>query len=47
MAQQETAATLVTVVNTGQTFRCPPGELILDAGLAAGIGLPHNCRGGA
>jgi CDP-4-dehydro-6-deoxyglucose reductase, E3 len=47
MAQQGTAATLVTVVNTGQTFRCPPGELILDAGLEAGIGLPHNCRGGA
>jgi CDP-4-dehydro-6-deoxyglucose reductase len=47
MAQQETAATQVTVVSTGQTFRCPPGELILDAGLEAGIGLPHNCRGGA
>ena len=47
MAQQETAATLVTVVNTGQTFCCPPDELILDAGLEAGIGLPHNCRGGA
>ena len=37
----------VTVANTGQTLRCPPGELVLDAGLAAGIGLPHNCRGGA
>ena len=44
---QETATTLVTVVSTGQTFRCPRGELILDAGLEAGIGLPHNCRGGA
>jgi CDP-4-dehydro-6-deoxyglucose reductase len=41
------AATLVTVANTGQTFSCPDGELILDAGLEAGIGLPHNCRGGA
>jgi CDP-4-dehydro-6-deoxyglucose reductase len=47
MAQQETAATLVTVLGTGQTFRCPRDELILDAGLEAGIGLPHNCRGGA
>jgi NAD(P)H-flavin reductase/ferredoxin len=47
MAQQETAATLVTVLDTGQTFRCPLDELILDAGLEAGIGLPHNCRGGA
>jgi CDP-4-dehydro-6-deoxyglucose reductase len=47
MAQQETAATLVTVLDSGQTFRCPRGELILDAGLEAGIGLPHNCRGGA
>ena len=41
------AATEVTVANTGQTFSCPEGELILDAGLEAGIGLPHNCRGGA
>jgi ferredoxin-NADP reductase/ferredoxin len=40
-------ATRVTVANTGQTFTCPAGELILDAGLEAGIGLPHNCRGGA
>ena len=47
MAQQGTVTTLVTVVSTGQTFACPPGELILDAGLEAGIGLPHNCRGGA
>jgi CDP-4-dehydro-6-deoxyglucose reductase len=47
MAQQEAAATLVTVLDTGQTFRCPRDELVLDAGLAAGIGLPHNCRGGA
>jgi CDP-4-dehydro-6-deoxyglucose reductase len=47
MAQQETVATLVTVLDTGQTFRCPRDELILDAGLEAGIGLPHNCRGGA
>ena len=37
----------VTVANSGQSFECPPDELILDAGLAAGIGLPHNCRGGA
>lgn len=37
----------VTVANSGQTFNCPRAELILDAGLEAGIGLPHNCRGGA
>ncbi len=37
----------VTVANTGQSFTCPEGELILDAGLGAGLGLPHNCRGGA
>jgi CDP-4-dehydro-6-deoxyglucose reductase, E3 len=41
------AATEVTVADTGQTFTCAQGELILDAGLEAGIGLPHNCRGGA
>jgi CDP-4-dehydro-6-deoxyglucose reductase, E3 len=37
----------VTVANTGQSFECAADELILDAGLAGGIGLPHNCRGGA
>jgi CDP-4-dehydro-6-deoxyglucose reductase len=37
----------VTVANTGQCFECRAGELILDAGLAAGLPLPHNCRGGA
>jgi len=47
MAQHRIGATRVTVANTGQTFACPAGELILDAGLEAGIGLPHNCRGGA
>jgi CDP-4-dehydro-6-deoxyglucose reductase, E3 len=47
MAEPQTGATRVTVQNSGQTFVCPEGELILDAGLEAGIGLPHNCRGGA
>lgn len=37
----------VTVANSGEAFDCPADELILDAGLGAGIGLPHNCRGGA
>lgn len=37
----------VTVANTGQSFVCDRGMPILDAGLIAGIGLPHNCRGGA
>jgi ferredoxin-NADP reductase/ferredoxin len=37
----------VTIADTGQSFVCDPGMAILDAGLIAGIGLPHNCRGGA
>jgi CDP-4-dehydro-6-deoxyglucose reductase len=37
----------VTIANTGQSFVCDPGVAILDAGLIAGVGLPHNCRGGA
>jgi CDP-4-dehydro-6-deoxyglucose reductase, E3 len=37
----------VVVDGTGQSFRCGREELVLDAGLAAGIPLPHNCRGGA
>jgi CDP-4-dehydro-6-deoxyglucose reductase len=49
MEQQAAAAggCRVTVANTGQSFECSEGELILDAGLAAGLNLPHNCRGGA
>src|SRR5690606_31923181 len=46
MAEPDTA-TVVTIATTGQSFRCPKDELILDAGLEAGIVLPHNCRGGA
>jgi CDP-4-dehydro-6-deoxyglucose reductase, E3 len=37
----------VTIADTGRSFLCDPGMAILDAGLIAGIGLPHNCRGGA
>lgn len=37
----------VTIADTGQSFVCDRGMAILDAGLIAGIGLPHNCRGGA
>lgn len=37
----------VVVANTGAEFTCAPDELILDAALAAGVRLPHNCRGGA
>ncbi len=49
MMEQRAAAggCRVTVANTGQSFECPAGELILDAGLGAGLSLPHNCRGGA
>src|SRR5215469_3204118 len=37
----------VTVENTGETYRCAPDTPLLDAALAAGIRMPHNCRGGA
>lgn len=37
----------VTIENTGESFRCPADTIILDAGLAAGLHMPHNCRGGA
>jgi CDP-4-dehydro-6-deoxyglucose reductase len=47
MTQEAAGACRVTVANTGQSFECPAGELILDAGLSAGLALPHNCRGGA
>ena len=37
----------VTVENTGETYTCSPDTALLDAGLAAGLRMPHNCRGGA
>jgi CDP-4-dehydro-6-deoxyglucose reductase len=37
----------VTVENTGESYLCPPHTALLDAALAAGIHMPHNCRGGA
>lgn len=37
----------VTVENTGETYVCPPETPLLDAALAAGLRMPHNCRGGA
>jgi CDP-4-dehydro-6-deoxyglucose reductase len=47
MQEQPGPACRVTIADTGQSFLCDPGMAILDAGLIAGIGLPHNCRGGA
>jgi CDP-4-dehydro-6-deoxyglucose reductase len=41
------ADTDVTIENTGERFACPADSVILDAGLAAGLHMPHNCRGGA
>jgi len=37
----------VTVENTGETYICQADTPLLDAALAAGIHMPHNCRGGA
>lgn len=41
------ADTTVTIENTGESFACAAGTAILDAGLAAGLHMPHSCRGGA
>jgi CDP-4-dehydro-6-deoxyglucose reductase len=37
----------VTILNTGESYACPAGIALLDAGLAAGLHIPHSCRGGA
>jgi ferredoxin-NADP reductase/ferredoxin len=37
----------IVMDNTGERFACPADTVILDAGLAAGLHMPHNCRGGA
>ena len=47
MLEDASGRTEVVVDGTGQSFGCGRDELVLDAGLAAGIPLPHNCRGGA
>ena len=40
-------AAQVTILNTGESYLCPTGIALLDAGLAAGLHIPHSCRGGA
>lgn len=37
----------IVIDNTGERFACPADTIILDAGLEAGLHMPHNCRGGA
>ncbi len=37
----------VTVENTGESYSCSPETSLLDAALAVGLHMPHNCRGGA
>lgn len=37
----------VTILNTGESYLCPTDVSLLDAGLAAGLHIPHSCRGGA
>ena len=39
----------ITVVHAGTptTLAVHAGETVLDAGLRAGLGLPHSCRAGA
>jgi CDP-4-dehydro-6-deoxyglucose reductase len=36
----------VTVKNSSRTYRVEPGQSLLDAALAAGLLLPHSCKGG-
>ena len=36
----------VSLTNTGTCFSVEPGQSVLDAALAAGLNLPHSCKGG-
>lgn len=36
----------VTLKPSGHTFTVPDGKRILEAGLEAGLFMPHNCKGG-
>lgn len=37
----------VQIAGSDDSFDCAPDDYILDAAFAAGLRLPHNCRGGA
>ncbi|MBI3451523.1 MAG: 2Fe-2S iron-sulfur cluster binding domain-containing protein [Rhodospirillales bacterium] len=41
------APTRVTIENTGESYDCQADSCLLDAGLDAGLHIPHSCRGGA
>jgi CDP-4-dehydro-6-deoxyglucose reductase len=36
----------ILVDNTGEAYLCPAEVTLLDAALAAGLLMPHYCRGG-
>lgn len=36
----------ISLSNSGATFSVAPGQALLDAALAAGLNLPHSCKGG-
>ena len=37
---------LVSITFNGTTFSAYPGDVLLDAALRAGVGMPHDCRSG-
>ncbi len=37
---------LVSITYNGTTFSAYPGDVLLDAALRAGVGMPHDCRSG-
>lgn len=37
---------LVSITFNGKTFTAYPGDVLLDAALRAGVGMPHDCRSG-
>lgn len=37
----------VSLTNSGTAFSVAPGQSILEAALAAGLNLPHSCKGGS
>jgi ring-1,2-phenylacetyl-CoA epoxidase subunit PaaE len=45
-AAVEGAEVTAVVDGARHTFRVPPGGLVVDAALAAGVRVPHSCRGG-
>jgi ring-1,2-phenylacetyl-CoA epoxidase subunit PaaE len=46
VASTDGAEVVAVMDGARHTFRVPPGGLVVDAALAAGVRVPYSCKGG-